>query len=190
MEEHLDSITRVLAGICSSDLASHESLATLDCEKLLDGPGAEVWEALISIMVPLQGEEAKKAMQGVQNWTVTRISVSDETALVKVESFGHPPEPFPLAKIEGKWIPVQVKNAWHENITKARDSLGPLNVADSEVQESLELLGKVEAHLDGMLAAQTNAEFSPHLTRLVGELSALAPAPASETTPPVPIKPR
>lgn len=187
LADHWDAVVRVLKAVSASDLARHSNLATLDIEKLLAGPGAAAWESLMTVWIPFQGEEAEKALRGLQNAKITRLNVDGDSALVKVESPGLPPEEYALAKVEGRWIPVQMRNTWPKNLAGARDSLGPLSVADTEVTEGLELLGKIEGHLDGMLAAQTNAEFSPHLTRLVEELQVLAPPPVEKTTPPMPI---
>jgi hypothetical protein len=169
-----DPAIRTLDRLVHSDLATLEGLKKLDIERFLAGPVAASTADLTQAFEVAAAASRSPDMPGllgkVKSAKVTVESTEGDSAKVKVEVEGEKPETLEMVKVEGKWIPRELAQAWPAAIAKAHAEIAQIKIEPEMVAQFTAMKGPVDATLTGLLAAKTQAEFNAQVDGLLGGL--------------------
>lgn len=185
-----DSVVKILDAIVNSEIATHEKAVTLDVGAFLDRTGTKVMENVEELATKLQSEDGKgkgKEMVDVyekaKKTTATLVKEEGDTATVKIEAPGEEPEEEQFVRVEGKWIPKEMKEEWPEMIAEAKKELDAVTKEQMDEAKTmgLEMLKQLEKAIGPVEKASTQAEFDEAIGKLFYSLN-----PAGGPTPPTP----
>ncbi len=181
----LDPAVRTLSRLAHSDLATVKGLGAMDVEKFLSGPVAASFEDLMSIgetaasAAPKQAPKLGELRAKLKSAKITVLSTEGNTAKVQIEAEGEETETLEMVKIEERWIPKDLADAWPKVMADARASINELVIPPEAVVQFNAMKGVVGPVLDALLAAKTQDEFNAQVDAamkgLVGPMLAQRP---------------
>lgn len=165
-----DPAVRSLATLMASDIGTVEGLKKLDVEKFLAGPIAAVMEDLLKAAEVAAAQMPSKGAPNLADMRtqlraskVTVEKVEGDQATVRIEIPGEKPEVEEMVKVEGKWIPKKLADAWPAAMVQAKAAVAGMKIEPAMVVQFNGLKGVVDPVLDGLLAAKTQEEFNGHI---------------------------
>ncbi len=165
-----DTIVGMLDAVANSEIKSLDGLKTVDIRKFLKGTGSKVMAGMQNLpdsplkdLAQMKAEIVETTEDGVVSLKITRGEATVET-----EDF---------TQVEGRWIPVEMSEDWEEAMTEARariDSLTP-EVMQAQKVQVMSVLATVNAVLDQLAAAKTQAEFDQTVAGLMNMMGGMIP---------------
>jgi hypothetical protein len=154
----LETIGELLETALTSDLADLEKLKKADGRTFLATTGSKILALLHAA-----GQDPFAGRLGLfSDLHIKLKEISGDSATLTIEAPGEPDNDREFVRVEGKWIPRDLRDEWIEKIgeSKARLSLlSPDNLAGLKPQ-LLELLSAVERALDRLAAVNSKTEFA------------------------------
>jgi hypothetical protein len=160
---------RVLSRITESDIKTLEGVSKLDVEKFLSGPIAQSIQDLTQVAeiaaksAPMPDKDVGSLLAKLKAAKITIEKSDDKSATVKIEVEGEKPETIEMVKVEDKWIPKELEQAWKPMIAQANAAIAGIQLDAKTVTQVKSFKGMVEPTLDALLAAKTQEEFDGHL---------------------------
>jgi hypothetical protein len=170
MGSRWNSMVSLLDSIATSDAATLDSLRRMDPGRFLETTGHEVMA--LSDQMGRQSarsprsnpwQKLREALDAAhvqfqptgQNQGWLKFGSTTNTALKDVE----------LVRVDGKWLPKSMAEAWKAQITKAREGLARLDAPESKKMKPMVslVMGAIETALDSLLRARTQKEFDDGL---------------------------
>ena len=165
----LDPAVRTLSRLAHSDLGTVQGLKNLDVEKFLSGPVAASFEDLMSIgevaatAAPKKAPKLAELQAKLKRAKITVLSTEGNTAKVQIEAEGEDTETIEMVKIEERWIPKELSDAWPKVMADARASIEKLEIPAEAIVQFNGMKGVLGPVLDGLLAAKTQEEFNAQI---------------------------
>jgi hypothetical protein len=154
----LATIGELLETLLASDLADLEKLKKADGRKFLESTGGQLLGQLRAA-----GQDPFAGRLGIfSNLRFKLKESSADSATLTIQETGEPDNDREFVRVEGKWIPRDLRDDWIDNIgqAKARLSfLAPDNLSGLKPQ-LLELLSAIDRVLDKLAAAQSQSAFA------------------------------
>jgi hypothetical protein len=153
----LATIGELLDTLLAGDLADLANLKKADGRKFLESTGGKLLGQLRAA-----GQDPFAGRLGLFSDLHFKLKeTSADSATLTIEAPGEPANDREFVRVEGKWIPRDLRDEWIENIgeSKARLSmLSPENLAGLKPQ-LLELLSTIDGVLENLAAANSKSEF-------------------------------
>jgi hypothetical protein len=153
----LATIGELLETLLASELADLEQLKQADGRKFLESTGGKLLSQLRA-----SGQDPFAGRLGLFSDLHFKLKeTSADSATLTIEGPGEPANDREFVRVEGKWIPRDLRDEWIEKIgeSKARLSLlSPENLGGLKPQ-LLELLSAIDGVLDKLAAANSKSEF-------------------------------
>ena len=163
-----DGVVGMFRILLESELADHEKAKNLDIEQFLAGTGARLMKhvAEASTLVDPKG----KGLASLAQMEASVVSTAGDTARVRVTRPGCAPVEEDYVRVEGRWIPKTLADAWPASMARMREQLAAVSAADSAATKATALmqLQMVEGILDRVLATRTKEEFQASIEAAVG----------------------
>ena len=157
----VDAAAQLLQTLAGSDLASIETLKTLDPSATLGSTGSRlmVLAAEVSRLMANDPYETQFT-QNLAKTTVELVSSRVDTAVVRVQLPYQLPEEQPMVRVDDRWVPVEMAAQWPELIQSARAQLSRLEGEEftAKKPQVMMVLGMVEVALDQVAAAETQEQ--------------------------------
>lgn len=162
LEAALPSIIGLMNAIASSELSSIEGLLNFNGESFFETTVSECVKHLEAIG-KLTGEET--VLGDYASVEVSLVSKNEDQAVLSIVVPGQAAEEIAFAKVENRWVPVEMENNWQATMKKMKDSIREIPAENYEAQKT-QILG-VLTMLDGMLtnieSAETQEQFDQSL---------------------------
>ncbi len=153
----LATIGELLETLLDSELADLEKLKKADGRKFLESSGGRLLSQLRA-----SGQDPFGGRLGLFSDLHLKLKeTSADSATLTIEEPGEPANDREFVRVEGKWIPRDLRDEWIERIgeSKARLSLlSPDNLTGMKPQ-LLELLSAIDSVLDKLAAANSKSAF-------------------------------
>ena len=128
LKAQLDSAASGLEAITGGQLASLESLKTIEMETLLK---TDVSKAMKNVQGgvmewlsgQVEGEEGPTLQEQLAKMKTTVLEQDGDRAKVRVETVGEEPEETEMMRVEGVWVPAEVGEEWATNMAEARKTI-------------------------------------------------------------------
>ncbi len=156
-----DAFTELVAILLDSQLGTYQKAKNIDLGGLLAETGSDLMGKLATISALT--DEDKWQTEFVAKLKAVKIeeaSTSGEESLLQVTDPDGKVEEQTWVKVEGKWIPKEVKDGWMANIAKAKEKIATQS-ADKEQNKmgAILVLGMVKGVLDQLDKASTQEDF-------------------------------
>ena len=156
-----DAFTELVAILLDSQLGTYQKAKNIDLGGLLAETGSDLMGKLATISA--LADEDKWQTEFVAKLKAVKIeeaSTSGEESLLQVTDPDGKVEEQTWVKVDGKWIPKEVKDGWMANIAKAKERIATQS-AEKEQNKmgAILVLGMVEGILDQLDKASTQDEF-------------------------------
>ena len=156
-----DAFTELVAILLDSQLGTYEKAKNIDLGGLLAETGSDLMGKFATISA--LADEDKWQTEFVAKLKAVKIeeaSTSGEESLLQVTDPDGKVEEQTWVKVEGKWIPKEVKDGWMANIAKAKERIATQS-AEKEQNKmgAMLVLGMVEGVLDQLDKASTQEDF-------------------------------
>ena len=156
-----DAFTELVAILLDSQLGTYQKAKNIDLGGLLAETGSNLMGKLATISA--LADEDKWQTEFVAKLKAVKIeeaSTSGEESLLQVTDPDGKVEEQTWVKVEGKWIPKEVKDGWMANIAKAKERIATQS-AEKEQNKmgAMLVLGMVEGVLDQLDKASTQEDF-------------------------------
>ena len=156
-----DAFTELVAILLDSQLGTYQKAKNIDLGGLLAETGSNLMGKLATISA--LADEDKWQTEFVAKLKAVKIeeaSTSGEESLLQVTDPDGKVEEQTWVKVEGKWIPKEVKDGWMANIAKAKERIATQS-AEKEQNKmgAILVLGMVEGVLDQLDKASTQEDF-------------------------------
>ncbi len=164
LSANYDQLVVILGEVAESDLSSLEGLKTMDIGEYLRTTGSSIMAATSKIEIsetskkPMGMNSMLKMPGKMLSTKAELVSEEGDTAIVKMITEGEEPQDVPFVKVEGKWIPADLVEAFPEMVGEMRESLSGLEIppeAKAQVQMGMTMVSGV---LDQVAAAKTQEE--------------------------------
>ncbi|GIW78590.1 MAG: hypothetical protein KatS3mg105_0397 [Gemmatales bacterium] len=178
VSEHWDEVVGLLEILVNSEFAKLESLKEADIEKFLSGTIKNFMNKATAIAKKVDDAEASKSIEKLKNAKIEVVKATDTEATVKVDS-GEESHEIQMVKVDGKWLPKDMVDAWEGQIRSAKQRLEGI---DTETVQKfkpiiLSALDAVEKGLDKLATAKTPAELVQRAQELASEIMQAAGQP-------------
>jgi len=174
-------VAELLDTLLSSDLADLEKLKMADAGRLLAETGGQILSQVRAFSKLGQRDFFGQNLDQLANLSVSPVRSSGDSATVRFEAPDQDPEMLEFVRVEGKWIPRNLAESWHEMIHgEAQAWLGSRLAPETIAQEKPLILGFIaefDKVLDDLLAAKTQEDFNAAGARgaqIAGTIAALA----------------
>jgi hypothetical protein len=205
VEGDWNGIVGLIDLLATSELANLDELRTLDIEAFLSGTGERFMkqvtalsdlaaESLDSVVTdehtnPIGTDTTDNtdngdshfadylaAAESLQSINVTLVSEEEDRAAVRIEDSGQESRTEKLVRVEGKWIPANLADAWQSQMAKARQSIAKMSSDESKQdgQATMLKLTMADGILDSLLAAETGEQFNSAIGAATGAVLGLA----------------
>lgn len=178
-------LAEILESILDSDLADLEKLKKADTGKILAGTGGKIFGQLRAFSKLMSDDSFAEKLDRLSRTEVKLISSSTDKAVLTLTASGDEPDDIAFVRVEGKWIPQSMADAWIETIGEARarlSVLSPETFAEQKPQY-LSLISVIDGVLDKLAAAKTRDAFSAAIQEgmatLIPMIAAVAGPPQS-----------
>ena len=156
-----DAFTELVAILLDSQLGTYQKAKNIDLGGLLAETGSDLMGKLATISA--LADEDKWQTEFVAKLKAVKVeeaSTSGEETLLRVTDPDGKVEEQTWVKVEGKWIPKEVKDGWKANIAKAKEKIA-IQSAEKEQNKmgAILVLGTVEGVLDQLDKASTQEDF-------------------------------
>jgi len=166
-----DGLIAVLETIAASELADLPKLKTLDVGAFADGTGKKIADQVAALAKAADEKKLSLTefpgvpvdsmpLAGLGSAKFSTVKIEGDTAVLRVENEGQTEE-HEVVRVEGKWLPKEMVDAWQEKMQAAKDAVTkdmPERLAKDKMQIVLPMQ-MVQGVLDQLLAAKTQAEF-------------------------------
>ena len=163
----LAAIGELLDTVLDGDLTDLEKMKTADGRKILAGPGSKLLaklrstSMLVAQLQPMGYDPFADRLRVLTSLKVTLVSSAGDSAKLTLEDPDGNLTERDFVRVEGKWIPKDIADNWHENMGEAAarlSLLSPDNLAAMKPQ-LMGLLSAVDEVLRQMSAARTQKQF-------------------------------
>jgi hypothetical protein len=173
MGDRWNSVVSLLNSIATSDLSSLESLRGMDPGRFLESTGQEVMAAADQ----LRRQSERKP--GPNPWQ--KVAQALDEAHIQFQSSGQDRgwlrfgsttnavlKDVELVRVDGKWIPQPMAEAWKDRVAKAREGLARLDGPEFKKAKPMIALvmGTLDTAMDSLLRAGSQKEFDDTLKGL------------------------
>lgn len=172
VDKALDPTFAIAETVLSSQISTIYGLGTIDWEQFLATTGATVLEHASAIQI----EDEEDPFGELASLEVETVTVSDDTATLKLKTANEDPEEVEMVRVEGRWIPADLAKEWPEMMANARkqlDEMTPENMESIKTQAMMGL-GMAEGLIEQIAtiesAEQFDAAVGPLLQGLMGSI--------------------
>jgi hypothetical protein len=189
VERGMNGGLAVAHALLSSEITTLEGLGAVDWSGFLSGTGSQLM-VLADNAAPAAEPEAagEDLFATLRNLTVETVSISEDSAVLRITAADEEPEEVALTRVEGRWVPADMAAEWPQKVAEARarlEELTPEKIAELKPQAMFGL-AMAEAFVEQMAAIESSEQFDaavgPMLQSVMGSL-AFAPPPAGEAPP-------
>lgn len=169
VEANWDTVVGLLDSVFASDLASLESLKTMDWEHYLATTGAAVM-AKAATMSSTSAKEHEDFVAKLRASKVEVVSQDGDSAVLRMSTPGEEPEEASFTRVEGRWVPAEMAAKWDADMADARQKIAaitPEQMAQGKAQ-AMAMIGMVEGVVDQLAAAETKDEFEQAMKNALG----------------------
>lgn len=158
----LEAFSKIITPVVDSDLSDLEKVKTMDVGVFLAEtiPGIKKQLEELERLKP-EIKEVTKAMNSIKEAKVELVKEEGDVATFKLTIDGDTKE-VKAFKVEGKWVPEDMKNDWSKEIAKAKKGLDEMATGDqlSKMKEqAMPMLEMVDGTLDKLLASESQEDF-------------------------------
>lgn len=164
-----DVFTELVAILLDSQLGTYEKAKNIDLGGLLAETGSDLMGKFATISA--LADEDKWQTEFVAKLKAVKIeeaSTSGKESLLQVTDPDGKVEEQIWVKVEGKWIPKEVKDGWMANIAKAKEKIATQSTEkEQNKMGAILVLGMVEGVLDQLDKVSTQEDFEAAIEGLV-----------------------
>lgn len=196
MKQAVPALVGILQTLASSPVATVAGLASFDGAAFFETTVSELMAHVIALSALSQEEQF--SLQALEQAQVKVIEQTETTATLELSVPNQPVELSQFAKVENRWLPVEMSAGWAEGVAKLTAQLEALTVEEMAAQKP-QMMG-VLTMLNGVLAqlesAETQQQFDQALQGAMMPLFGLimmgqqqmnaAPLPANPSAPTAP----
>lgn len=170
--QKFDQTMTILEAIATSDIATHAGLRKLDWGEFLHTTGGPL---IASFDAAAAKDDEPSPLAKLEQVKAETLSRDGDRASVRVSAPGEDPETVALVKVEGRWVPSELADEWHDKIAEARAGLEAQDPAAKAQTKSQMMVGMATANavLDQIEAAKTSEELDNVLGGLLGGLGGM-----------------
>lgn len=165
LDKSLSSLAGALETLAESETKTVDGLKQLDPAKFLAGTGAKtLGQFRIAARAMGEADPFRKLSQA----RVVLVDQREDSATVRIEYPGELPLVVSLAKVEGRWLPADLRpGEWDQTLATVRAKLDALVAWQKADKDRLiAKVKRVDKALDGLLAAKSQSEFDEALEEL------------------------
>ena len=184
MGDRWNQMVSLLNSIATSELASLDSLRRIDPGRFLETTGQEVMSAMDQMRKQFQRTPGPNPLQKLSEAlnTVQFQPSGQDRGWLRFGSTNKMLKDVELVRVDGKWIPQPIADAWKDRLVKAKEGLGKLNGEEVKKMKPMItlLMNSLDNSMDSMLKASNQKEFDNTLKGLsaIGAMvSSMKPKP-------------
>lgn len=177
--------------LVKSEVADVEKVRALDVRAFLAGPGAAVMRQVAAISGTTPEDPFGAGLKKLENAKLTVTKQDGDTATVRAEVAGKPPEQIQMVRVEGKWISKRMADKWQQSMAKAKAQLAELTPQKMEQRKPalLAQMAQAELLIDQIAATKTQQEFDAKIMPMLGMAMAGIMARRAAPSAPTPATP-
>ena len=173
LEDSYDSIVKVTGILGKSDLMDLNKLESADLGHILSTTGKELMRVVDETdfegSLPMTGLDPGEIQSEFSNMEASLISEDGDAAMVRINEEGEEGQEVPFVRVEGKWIPVEMRDDWPGMMAQAQKFIGQIEEIPAEEKAQIMMgISTVDSVLDQMLAAKTAEEMNAVLSGAFG----------------------
>jgi hypothetical protein len=182
LKRNYDVIVTLLSAFTASELADHATASKTDLRTLLNRVGGRALEQAIRLEIKPTGwtRTIGAHLRGLRDTKVTIDREEGPKAFVHISMPGaEADETTPVRWVDGHWVPVELIKSWNDGLAGFKSELARIDKPALAKLEPLILaqLARLDTGLDGLLAAENEAEFRKRFEELVAPFTSLASSP-------------
>jgi len=165
-----DPAVRMIGALVNSEIKTVEGLKKLDVGKFMAGTMATVIkegmataEAAGSAIPGDGADKIAKLKAQMKDVKITVEKQEGDKATIKIVAPGEKDEMIEMVKVEGKWLPKDMVDAWPGAIASAKAGIAAITVEPAMLVQFAMMKGMITPVLDGLLAAKTQDEFNAQI---------------------------
>ncbi|MBL9082465.1 MAG: hypothetical protein JNK76_11695 [Planctomycetales bacterium] len=160
----------VLEALATTDIKTVDGLKNTDPGKFLATTGTKV---LTGVEKVIEGASPTVSAdwKSMKTAKVSLVSREGDTATIKIETEGTPPKEAKVKRVDGKWQPLDMVDAWDGGIAGAKKGLAGAAMTPEQKQQALAGIAVFEGMLDKIIAANDQKAFD----EAIAPLAAMAP---------------
>ena len=192
-----DPAVHTVSTLVNSDIKTVAGLKKLDMRAYLAGPIASIMNDLekaadvASGAMPGKGAPKLSELRAkAKSMKTTIVKEEGDKATIKIEVEGEKEEITEMVKVEGKWIPKELADAWPKGIAEAKATIEKIKVEPAMLVQFNAMKGVLDPALDGLLAAKTQDEFNAQIDGVMkGVMGSMGGRPAGGEVAEAPVPP-
>ena len=202
VSQGIESLTTVLSTLLKSDLASVETLKTIDIDKFLSGPASDVIAKVKTLSAGSTEENVLKLKKFFDSVKVDVVSETADASKLKITYFDGKTEKMEtkevdFAKFENKWLPKETIADWAKGIADAKAGLDKMSGEDfkKNKMQVMMMLGMADGIADQLGQVNSKADVialiqnSPMGQMMMPQAPAMPAVPATPEMPEAPAVP-
>lgn len=169
LDQNWDNVVDLLAIITSSEIQTLDGLRNLDVGRFVDKTGSRVMEKIDRLSELAPEDEFIDMKNALGTVRVEVLSLDGNTAKCKLFIEGKDPQAGEMVKVEGKWIPKEIADAWKDMITEAKKSVSEMTGEEFKQQKPMimGMMTGIETTLDQLAEAKTSEEFAQIIEQFI-----------------------
>ena len=176
LEDSYDSIVTVIGILGKSDLMDLNKLKSADLGHILSTTGKELMQVVVETdfegSLPMTVVDPGEIQSEFTNMEASLISEDGDTAMVRINEEGEQGQEVPFVRVEGKWIPGEMRDDWPGMMEQAQKFLGQIGEIPAEDKAQIMMgISTVNSILDQMLAAKTAEEMNAVVSGALGMMN-------------------
>lgn len=175
VSKNFDNSIKLMSAFLKSDFANIKKLQKAKIEKMLASDGSDIMKLAKSFADRYNKEE----MDAIYSVKATLVSQGGDTAKVKIEAKDEPTEEIDFVKVEGHWIPKDMKDEFPEMISDMKEAIAEIDFSSADGKKTkamiLTQIGVVKSALDSMEKAKTKEELEGVLQGLMMNSASMLP---------------
>jgi hypothetical protein len=169
VEKNWSHLVELLALITDSEIKTLSSLKSLDVGRFVDRTGSEVMAKIDRLSEIAPQDDFGKLKKTMASLKVEVVSIEGDTARISMIVEGEDsPDEESMVRVEGKWIPKDLADAWKDMIAEANKSVSEMTGEELKQQKPMimGMMTGIETTLDQLAEAKSSEEFSQILEQL------------------------
>lgn len=168
-----------LEGLLTSEISTVDGLKTLKMNEFLAGSVTKFMQQALALSAAAQGKSVDEySAAQLAKTKISLVSTDADDAEITLEAENAPPANIKLKRVDGRWLPAELVDAWDAQLAMAKLAIEGLDLSEQKPQV-LGVASLVETTLDGLLAAQDQDAFNAAIGAVTTLVEQFLPKPAA-----------
>ena len=172
-EKNWDSVVEILNTLLESEICDLDKLRTIDIDRWTSKTGVKVMNQMSQASALSAENPWKNRFKSRLRSVRASVVKSDgHMATLRIESDAEPAHEELFVRVEDRWVPKEMADAWDAKISEAKQNLAAMSTATiaEHKQQVLMTLGMVDGILNTLLEADTAEQFHNSVNQVLPKI--------------------